>query len=186
MSSQAGQPIPAICYKYVSSYIFISRVMRRTGKLYGLTLLSAMCPLYASTMVAMWNDNSSQLHLWSDLIPQGFGMASVITTTFIVGISTSFQMLSLLTPLRLSLLVFPKRTWQWLPAVSRCALVICLSKLSPVTYLFRTTGQVLGVSLSGTLMQAVLLSKLQQRIQGPNAEEVCPPSPFLLIVLNDL
>jgi len=88
----------------------------------------------------MWNDNSSQLHLWSDLIPQGFGMASVITTTFI-------------------------------------ALIACVSKedvavATGITYLFRTTGQVLGVSLSGTLMQAVLLSKLQQRIQGPKAEEL--------------
>jgi hypothetical protein len=59
--------------------------MRRTGKLYTLTLVSALCFLYASTMVVMWNDNSSQWHLWSDLIPQGFGMASVITTTLIVG-----------------------------------------------------------------------------------------------------
>jgi len=83
--------------------------MRRTGKLYGLTLVSAMCTLYAGAMVAMWNDNSSQFHLWSDLIPQGFGMASVITTTLIVGISPSFQKLSLLTALRLSLLVFLKR-----------------------------------------------------------------------------
>jgi hypothetical protein len=83
--------------------------MRRTGKLYGLTLLSAMCTLYAGTMVAMWNDNSSQLHLWGDLIPQGFGMASVITTTLIVGVFPGFQVLSLLTPLRLSFLVFPRR-----------------------------------------------------------------------------
>ena len=68
--------------------------MRRTGKLYGLTLLSAMCTLYAGIMVAMWNDNSSQWHLWSDLIPQGFGMASVITSTLIVGISRSRHRLS--------------------------------------------------------------------------------------------
>ena len=61
--------------------------MRRTGKLYTLTLLSAVCPLYASIMVAMWNDNSSKWHLWGDLIPQGFGIASIITTTLIVGIS---------------------------------------------------------------------------------------------------
>lgn len=88
---------------------FISRVMRRTGKLYGLTLLSAMCTLYAGTMVAMWNDNSSQWHIWTDLIPQGFGMASVITTTLIVGISPSLRVLSLPTLLRLSLLAFPKR-----------------------------------------------------------------------------
>ena len=97
------------------------RVMRRTGKLYGLTLLSAMCTIYAATMVAMWNDNSSQWHLWSDLIPQGFGMASVITTTLIVRYLPTFQMVSLLSPLRLSLLVYPKRMWQWPLAVSSCA-----------------------------------------------------------------
>jgi hypothetical protein len=68
--------------------------MRRTGKLYGLTLLSAMCSLYASIMVAMWNENSSQWHLWSDLIPQGFGMASVITTTLIVGRLPGLHILS--------------------------------------------------------------------------------------------
>jgi MFS family permease len=120
--------------------VFAGWVMRRTGKLYGLTLLSAMGALYASTMVAMWNDNSSKWHLWTDLIPQGFGMASVITTTLI-------------------------------------ALIACVSKTdvavaTGMTYLFRTTGQVLGVSLSGALLQAVLQSKLRQRIQGPNAEEL--------------
>jgi len=120
--------------------VFAGWIMRRTGRLYTLTLLSAMCPLYASTMVMMWNDNSSNWHLWCDLIPQGFGMASVITTTLI-------------------------------------ALISCVSKTdvavaTGLTYLFRTTGQVLGVSLSGTLLQGVLLSKLRQRIHGPNAEEL--------------
>lgn len=43
---------------------------------------------------------------------------------------------------------------------------------SLVTYLFRTTGQVLGVSLSGAVLQAVLLQKLRERIQGPDAAEV--------------
>lgn len=41
-----------------------------------------------------------------------------------------------------------------------------------VTYLFRTTGQVLGVSLSGTVLQAVLQKKLQERITGPGAAQV--------------
>ena len=49
-----------------------------------------------------------------------------------------------------------------------------------MTYLFRTTGQVLGVSLSGTLLQGVLLSKLRQRIHGPNAEEVGIKTPLYL------
>ena len=41
-----------------------------------------------------------------------------------------------------------------------------------VTYLFRTTGQVLGVSLSGAVLQAVLLRKLRERIHDPNAADV--------------
>lgn len=42
----------------------------------------------------------------------------------------------------------------------------------PVTYLFRTTGQVLGVSLSGAILQGVLLQKLRERIRVPNSAEV--------------
>lgn len=45
-----------------------------------------------------------------------------------------------------------------------------------VTYLFRTTGQVLGVSLSGTILQAVLQKKLHERIAGPGAAVVSPAS----------
>lgn len=41
-----------------------------------------------------------------------------------------------------------------------------------VTYLFRTTGQVLGVSLSGAILQAVLLRRLRLRINGPDADQV--------------
>jgi hypothetical protein len=41
-----------------------------------------------------------------------------------------------------------------------------------ITYLFRTTGQVLGVSLSGALLQAILTRQLQKRITGPEAFEV--------------
>ena len=51
-------------------------------------------------------------------------------------------------------------------------LVTCFSIPCAVTYLFRTTGQVLGVSLSSTVFQAVLLQKLRVRIQGPGSSEV--------------
>jgi hypothetical protein len=49
-----------------------------------------------------------------------------------------------------------------------------LISLCLVTYLFRTSGQVLGVSLSGALLQAVLTSKLRERITGPHAHEASP------------
>lgn len=58
--------------------------MRRTGKLYGLTLVSAILCVAAAVLVVMWNENSSAFHLWFDIVPQGLGMASVITTTLIV------------------------------------------------------------------------------------------------------
>ncbi|PVG04171.1 MFS general substrate transporter [Serendipita vermifera] len=41
-----------------------------------------------------------------------------------------------------------------------------------VTYLFRTTGRVVGVSLSGTLFQAVLLKKLRETMPGPDTAKI--------------
>jgi len=51
-----------------------------------------------------------------------------------------------------------------------------------VTYLFRTTGQVLGVSLSNTIFQAVLFQKLRDRIQGPNSSEASRDKLYILII----
>lgn len=38
--------------------------------------------------------------------------------------------------------------------------------------MFRTTGQVLGVSLSGALTQAVLQRELENRITGPGSQDI--------------
>ncbi|KAJ8468186.1 hypothetical protein ONZ45_g6 [Pleurotus djamor] len=73
-------------------------------------------------------------------VPQGFGMASLITTTLIAMIASVYKE--------------------------------DMAVATGITYLFRTTGQVLGVSLSGALLQAVLLGKLRQRIQGPGALDI--------------
>jgi hypothetical protein len=59
--------------------------MRRTGKLYNLTVASSLLTVIASVLIVLWNENSSPIHLWADIVPQGFGMASMITTTLIVG-----------------------------------------------------------------------------------------------------
>ncbi|KAI0637813.1 vacuolar amino acid permease [Trametes polyzona] len=123
--------------------VFAGWVMRRTGKLYSLTLCSCLLTVVAASLVAMWNENSPAYHLWLDVAPQGFGMASVITTTLIAMIAS----------------------------VSREDLAVATG----ITYLFRTTGQVIGVSLSGALLQAILTAKLRERIHGPDAAEVRPP-----------
>jgi len=41
-----------------------------------------------------------------------------------------------------------------------------------ITYLFRTVGQVLGVSLSGTIIQGVLVRELRQRLTDPGSEQL--------------
>ena len=41
-----------------------------------------------------------------------------------------------------------------------------------VTYLFRPTGQVIGVSIGGAVLQSVLLRSLREKITGPGAEEI--------------
>ncbi|KAH9853757.1 MFS general substrate transporter [Lenzites betulinus] len=120
--------------------VFAGWVMRRTGKLYSLTLCSCLLTVFAASMVAMWNENSPAYHLWLDVAPQGFGMASVITTTLIAMIAS----------------------------VSREDLAVATG----ITYLFRTTGQVIGVALSGALLQSILTTKLRERIQGPDAAEI--------------
>jgi len=115
-------------------------IMRKTGKLYTLTLVSSLLTILASILVALWNDNTSALHLWVDLIPQGFGMASFITSTLIAMIASVYKE--------------------------------DMAVATGITYLFRTTGQVLGVSLSNTIFQAVLFQKLRDRIQGPDSSEI--------------
>ncbi|KJA30117.1 hypothetical protein HYPSUDRAFT_125912, partial [Hypholoma sublateritium FD-334 SS-4] len=120
--------------------VFAGWLMRRTGKLYTLTLVSCAMAILASVLASLWNERTSAFHLWIDLIPQGFGMASFITSTLIAMIAGVFKE--------------------------------DMSVAIGITYLFRTTGQVLGVSLSGAVLQAVLVKKLRERIQGPNAAQV--------------
>jgi len=114
--------------------------MRRTGKLYILTLVSVFLGIIASVSVSLWNFNTSEFHLWLDLLPHGFGIASMITSTLIAMIAN----------------------------VAREDIAVATG----ITYLFRTTGQVLGVSLSGALLQAILTKQLRKRITGPEAFEI--------------
>jgi len=114
--------------------------MRRTGKLYGLTVACAIGAMAASLLASCWTERTPSWHLWFDLVPSGFGMAGFITSTLIAMITN----------------------------VMREDMAVAIG----ITYLWRTAGQVMGVSLSGALMQAVLLVKLKQRIQGPGAAEI--------------
>ncbi|KAF6762869.1 vacuolar amino acid permease [Ephemerocybe angulata] len=120
--------------------MFAGWLMRRTGKLYRLTLIASFMSIFASLLASTWNSSTPSFRLWADLLFQGFGMASFITSTLIAMIT----------------------------AVYKPDMPIATG----ITYLFRTTGQVLGVSLSGAVLQAVLLARLKARITGPGAEKI--------------
>lgn len=94
--------------------------MRRTGKLYTLTIISASMTVVAGVLLTFWNEGTSQLHLWLDIIPQGFGMASFITTTLIVSCYDR-EMLASFTNVfdRQWWRVLTGRTWPWLREVSK-------------------------------------------------------------------
>ncbi|CAE6521165.1 unnamed protein product [Rhizoctonia solani] len=120
--------------------LYFFRMMRKTGKLYWMTLSSAVAVLLSAILISSWNKYTHKLHLWFDIVFGGFGMSSLITSTLIALIAS-----------------VDKKDY----AVA-----------TGISYLFRTTGQVLGVSLSGALIQAVLVSSLRKGIQGPDAEKI--------------
>jgi hypothetical protein len=71
--------------KFESNTLFC-RIVHRTGKVYLLTLTSMSHCVIAGISLSLWNFNTSALHLWMDLIPYGFGIAVMTTTTPIVSI----------------------------------------------------------------------------------------------------
>lgn len=67
------------------------RLMRRTGKLHTLTVISAGLSILANVLISFWNERTGWFHLWFDIVPQAFGMASLITTTLIVSYRYRFR-----------------------------------------------------------------------------------------------
>lgn len=134
--SQDGQYSTAIPTQIIS--LRLSRIMRRTGQLYTLTLVSSFLTIFASTLVCLWGPDTSAFHLWLDLFPQGFGMASFITSTLIV--STFYPVRERCSqrwkPLnRPWSLVFIERTWRLLQEVSSIGQIFLMHRFIVTSYL---------------------------------------------------
>ncbi|EJT97595.1 vacuolar amino acid permease [Dacryopinax primogenitus] len=120
--------------------LFSGWIMRHTGRYWSLNLFGAFLPILSSTLFSLWTRNTSDFHLWFDIIPSGFGHSSLITSTLIALIAS----------------------------VDRADLAVATG----ISYLFRTTGQVLGVSLSSAVVQGLLNKYLHERITGPGSKEL--------------
>jgi hypothetical protein len=130
-------------------------LVRHTGKYYWLTFFCGCFAVISACMLSTWDLNSSELSLWTAFGPMAFSLGSVTTLT-IVGLIADIG--------REHVAVATSREWSH-P-------VCCAEAHIAVSYMFRTTGQVLGVSLSGALTQAILQRELPKRITGPDAPEL--------------
>ncbi|KAF8313422.1 MFS general substrate transporter [Clavulina sp. PMI_390] len=139
-ASEAGAHLLPIAIIGSLGSILAGWLMRATGKYWWLTLATASLSFISSLLMVNWNDKTSSFKLWFDIIPLGFGVASVLTT-LLIGLISS---------------------------VSREDMAVATG----ISYLFRTTGQVLGVSMSGALAQSILRTQLRERIHIPNADEL--------------
>jgi hypothetical protein len=130
----------------------------------------------------MWDYETSEYHLYLDVVPGAFGLGSAVTSTLIVSLSLFIiSRTGVESAIRPSSRLSRRRTWRWRLDVSDEIIylgALLIIKYSLVSYVFRTTGQVLGVSLSGALLQSLLLTSLRKKIQGPGSAEV---SGFVLV-----
>lgn len=125
-------------------------IVRATGRYYWLTVICGCFSIFSSFLLASWDQNTSEFLLWTSFCPMAFSLGAVTTLTIVALIAD----------------------------IGRDHVAVATSRTSPVnpltlvSYTFRTTGQVLGVSLSGALTQAVLQRELSRRIVGPGAAEI--------------
>jgi len=62
--------------------------MRHTGKYWTLTVVSALLMVCANVLISFWDEkDTSSFELWFDIVPSGFGMSSIVTSTLIVSLS---------------------------------------------------------------------------------------------------
>ncbi|KAG8907221.1 hypothetical protein FRB99_005045 [Tulasnella sp. 403] len=71
------------------------------------------------------------------------------------------------------------------------ALIACVGRedmavATGVSYLFRTTGQVLGISISGAILQSLLLKNLRERITVPGAAEIIKRIRYSTTIIPEL
>lgn len=62
--------------------------MRQTGRYWTVTVISAFLVVVANVFISNWDLNRTpDIEYWLDIVPSGLGMASLITSTLIVGCS---------------------------------------------------------------------------------------------------
>jgi len=136
--------------------------MRTTGRYWWMTVFMAGLTVISSFAMTRFKVDSPEWLLWIAIIPNGFGASGVITSTLIALIgSVKVEDMAVATGSRL------------LGSSSFECLCAELTVICSVSYMFRTTGQVVGVGITSSISQSVLTQRLTERLKGDDAGEVC-------------
>ncbi|KAG7528342.1 hypothetical protein FFLO_06219 [Filobasidium floriforme] len=114
--------------------------MRATGKYWWMTSFMAGLAVVSSLAMTQFTVDSPDWLLWIAIVPNGFGVSGVITSTLIA-------------------LIGSVKTEDMAVATG-------------ISYMFRTTGQVIGVGITSSIAQSILTKQLTRTLTGPDASEI--------------
>lgn len=119
--------------------LVVGAVMRATGRYYPAMLVSGALVSLSCALLLTWGTHTPEWLTWVAQSPAGFGYAGVLTST-LVALMTNVQ------------------------KAGRGEIAVATT----MTYMARTTGQVLGVALSSAILQATLQADLAANIADPD------------------
>ncbi|EIW69421.1 hypothetical protein TREMEDRAFT_39017 [Tremella mesenterica DSM 1558] len=118
-------------------------IIRHTGRYWWCSVIGGLIMVISAGMMCFWKENSPGWLSWVSVAPAGAGYAGVLTSSLIA--------------------LMTEVTRQ-----GRGEIAVATS----MSYLFRTSGQVLGVSISAAIVQSILQKDLSRLITGPDASEI--------------
>ena len=142
-SSKAGAHLLSYSLFLMFGSLLSGWIMRRTGKYWWNIIINSTFMVLSSGMLCFWNRRAPGWLFWVAQSPSGFGYGAVLTSSLV------------------ALMTDVVRQGKGETAMA-----------TSISYMFRTIGQVLGVSLSAALVQAVITKDLNRTILAPNKDEV--------------
>lgn len=140
-SSVAGAHLLPYSVLIAVGSVAIGWVMKRTGAYWWCAVSGGLIMVISAVLMCLWDAHSPAWLSWVTVAPAGFGYAAVLTSSLV------------------ALMTEVTRQGKGETAVA-----------TSMSYMFRMTGQVLGVSLSGAIVQAILQHDLIQLIRGKHAK----------------
>ncbi|KAF8313421.1 MFS general substrate transporter [Clavulina sp. PMI_390] len=149
--------------------LYFSAVKLQSASEAGAHLLPLAIVGSFGSLFAGWVMRATGKYWWLTVSTAALGFVSSLLMIYWNDNTSSFELWFDLVPTGLAMAAMVTSTLIGLiSSVSREDMAVATG----ISYLFRTTGQVLGVSMSGAIAQSILRTQLRDRIHVPNADEL--------------